>query len=196
MLTSIYFLNYTNFINISVILYFLIILITSIFIILLKDIIKVIFFFIFICLCMTELCLVLKMEFLALNFIIIYLGAICVLILFQAKLVKLLTEKFNLQTFKNNNFILIIFVLLMILFLNQIFKLIMIQNYTINLELINTSLIYTNWLNNLNTLSELKIIGLILYKYNILYLIIGCLILILAMIGTIILTLEKKKIIY
>jgi len=64
------------------------------------------------------------MEFLALNFVIIYLGAICVLILFQVKLVKLLTEK-NQQIFINNTLFvpcLIIFIIVPIIQFLSIFE--------------------------------------------------------------------------
>ena len=53
---------------------------------------------------------------------------------------------------------------------------------------------YNNWIYNLNIVDTLKMLGIYLYNYNAIYLLIGSLILIVAMIGAIILTLEKKKI--
>jgi len=53
--------------------------------------------------------------------------------------------------------------------------------------------LYHSWIDNLDILDTLKIIGIYIYHYNFIYLIIGSLILIVAMLGAIILTLEKKK---
>jgi len=137
------------------------------------------------------------MEFLALNFIIIYLGAICVLILFQVKLVRLLTEK-NQQIYINNTlfipFLLIFFIIPIIQFFSIYYLYFISFNDILLTSNINSQFfIYNFWIDNLNILDTLKIIGLYIYHYNFIYLIIGSLILIVAMIGAIILTLEKKK---
>lgn len=198
MLLNYYFLNYSFILNLFIILIFFFILLSTIFVILIKNTIHAIFFFMFICLYITELCILLQMEFLALNFVIIYLGAICVLILFQVKLVKLLTEK-NQQIFINNTLFvpcLIIFIIVPIIQFLSIYYLYFIS---FNEALINNNIndyifFYNNWIYNLNIIDTLKIIGLYLYNYNYIYLLIGSLILIIAMIGAIILTLEKKYI--
>jgi len=136
------------------------------------------------------------MEFLALNFVIIYLGAICVLILFQVKLVRLLTEK-NPQIFINNTLFvpcLIIFIIVPLIQFLSIYYLyfISIDDALLNNYINEYNFSYNNWIYNLNILDTLKVIGLYLYNYNSIYLIVGSLILIIAMIGAIILTLEKK----
>lgn len=99
-------------------------------------------------------------------FIIIYLGAICVLILFQAKLVRLLTEK-NPNVFISNELFvpcLIIFIILPIIeFFSIYFLLINNSNefmITSNID-VNQLFSYNNWLNDLNNLDTLKIIGFI-----------------------------------
>jgi len=198
MLKNFYFLDNVLLLNSFIISIFFLILLSTIFVVLIKDTIHAIFYFMFICLYMTELCILLQMEFLALNFIIIYLGAICVLILFQAKLVRLLTEK-NPNVFISNELFvpcLIIFIILPIIeFFSIYFLLINNSNefiITSNID-INQLYLYNNWLNDLNNLDTLKIIGIYIYKYNAMYIILGSLILILAMLGAIILTLEKKK---
>lgn len=197
MFLNYYFLNYSFILNLLIIIIFFFILISTIFVILIKNTIHAIFFFMFICLFITELCILLQMEFLALNFVIIYLGAICVLILFQVKLVKLLTEK-NQQIFINNTLFvpcLIIFIIVPIIQFLSIYYLYFIS---FNESLLNNNIneyifFYNNWIYNLNIIDTLKMIGLYLYNYNYIYLLLGSLILIIAMIGAIILTLEKKK---
>jgi NADH:ubiquinone oxidoreductase subunit 6 (subunit J) len=139
------------------------------------------------------------MEFLALNFVIIYLGAICVLILFQVKLVRLLTEK-NQQIFINNSLFipcLIIFIIIPIIQFLSIYYLyfISIDDLLLNNYINDYIFFYNNWIYNLNIVDTLKMLGVYLYNYNAIYLLIGSLILIVAMIGAIILTLEKKKLI-
>lgn len=199
MLINYYFLNYLFILNILIIGLFFLILISTLFVILIKNTIHAIFFFMFICLYITELCILLQMEFLALNFVIIYLGAICVLILFQVKLVRLLTEK-NQQIFINNTLFipcLIIFIIIPIIQFLSIYYLyfISLNDLLLNNYINDYIFFYNNWIYNLNIVDTLKMLGIYLYNYNAIYLLIGSLILIVAMIGAIILTLEKKKII-
>jgi len=197
MFLNYYFLNYSLILNMLIIIIFLCIFISTIFVILIKNTIHAIFFFMFICLYITELCILLQMEFLALNFVIIYLGAICVLILFQVKLVKLLTEK-NQQIFINNTLFVPCLIIFLIIPIIQFLSIYYIYFISLNDALLNNYIneyifLYNNWIYNLNILDTLKLIGLYLYNYNSIYLLIGSLILIIAMIGAIILTLEKKN---
>jgi|JI81BgreenRNA_FD_contig_123_74063_length_1920_multi_7_in_2_out_0_2 NADH-ubiquinone oxidoreductase chain 6 len=196
MFLNYYFLNYSFILNLLIIIIFFLILLSTIFVILIKNTIHAIFFFMFICLYITELCILLQMEFLALNFVIIYLGAICVLILFQVKLVKLLTEK-NQQIFINNTLFVPCLIIFIIVPLIQFISIYYLYFISFNDTLLNNYLneyifFYNNWIYNLNIIDTLKLIGLYLYNYNYIYLLIGSLILIIAMIGAIILTLEKK----
>lgn len=196
MITNFFFINEFILLNNLIISIFFFIFISCFFIIFLKDTIHVIFYFMFVCLYLTELCILLKMEFLALNFIIIYLGAICVLILFQVKLVRLLVEK-NSNLYLNNILFLpclIIFIILPVLQFSSIFFLLT-DSFIINLNLstsLTTNLNSVKWINYLNTTNTLQILGLYIYKYKPIYLIVGSLILIIAMIGSIILTIEQK----
>lgn len=97
------------------------------------------------------------------NFIIIYLGAICVLILFQAKLVKLLTEK-------NNKFILNSFLFIPCLFIFLFFP--MMQFFSIyfatyEFDLLQISTLnqffsdfnYINWFDKFKNVNTLVVIG-------------------------------------
>ena len=197
MFLNYYFLNYSFILNLLIITIFFLILLSTIFVILIKNTIHAIFFFMFICLYITELCILLQMEFLALNFVIIYLGAICVLILFQVKLVKLLTEK-NQQIFINNTLFVPCLIIFLVIPLIQFLSIYYLYFISFNDALLNNYIneyifFYNNWIYNLNIIDTLKLIGLYLYNYNYIYLLIGSLILIIAMIGAIILTLEKKN---
>lgn len=108
---------------------------------------------------------IIKYGIFSLNFIIIYLGAICVLILFQAKLVKLLTEK-------NNKIILNSFLFIPCLFIFVFFPLmqfisIYFSTYEFDLTtltLLNQNfpdLTYINWFNNFKNINTLIVIGFI-----------------------------------
>lgn len=194
MLSAFYFIHYGIILNYLLVGLFILILISTFFIIILRDIIHIIFFYMFICLYMTELSILLNMEFLALNFIIIYLGAICVLILFQAKLVKLLTEK-------NNKIILNSFLFIPCLFIFLFFPImqfISIYFSTYEFELLNLNnlnyfadLIYINWFDKFKNINTLVVLGIYLYQYNFINILIGSLVLLIAMIGAIILTLTQ-----
>jgi NADH-ubiquinone oxidoreductase chain 6 len=132
------------------------------------------------------------------DFVIIYLGAICVLILFQVKLVRLLSEK-NQQIYINNTLFIPCLLIFFIIPIIQFFSIyyvyfISFSDIVLKATINNQYFLYSNWIYNLNTTDTLKIIGLYIYNYNYIYLIIGSLILIVAMIGAIILTLEKKRI--
>lgn len=98
-------------------------------------------------------------------FILIYLGAICVLILFQAKLVKLLTEK-------NNKFILNSFLFIPCLFIFLFFPImqffsIYLATYEFDLLQINTlnqyftDFSYINWFDKFKSINTLVVIGFI-----------------------------------
>lgn len=131
------------------------------------------------------------------NFIIIYLGAICVLILFQVKLVRLLTEK-NSEIFISNTLFIPFLLIFFIIPIIQFFSIYYLYFISINDILFTSNInyqnfLYNNWIYQFNMLDNLKIIGLYLYNYNSIYLIIGSIILIVAMIGAIILTMEKKN---
>lgn len=98
-------------------------------------------------------------------FIIIYLGAICVLILFQAKLVRLLTEK-NQQIFLNNIiFIPCLFIFLIIPLIQMLTIYHLLFNSSLDIFIsnneINQFFFYNNWINDLNFNDTLKIVGFI-----------------------------------
>merc|ERR1712023_229768 len=118
---------------------------------------------------LTELTILLKMEFLALIFIIIYIGAVCVLMLFHIKLIKTFIHRSSLIDVNG----------LFIPFTNVVICLPLLQII---------SLLCEKPLNESN-----KLLGYLLYNVYFIYLIFGSFILFVAMIGSIFLTLIKKK---
>ena len=69
--------------------------ITAFLMILTESSVHSILYLMFLFLYLTELTILLKMEFLALIFIIIYIGAVCVLMLFHIKLIKTFVHRFD-----------------------------------------------------------------------------------------------------
>ncbi len=119
------------------------------------------------------------------------------LILFQVKLVKLITEK-NQNLFLNKGlFLPCIFLFIIIPGFQFLSIYIFYNNEFLTIEVYHSFRIINLepavWINHLSRLDPLKVIGIYIYKYNCIYLILGSLILVLSMIGAIILTLEKKK---
>ena len=71
-------------------------LVTGLLIILTESSVHSILYLMFLFIYLTELTLMLKMEFLALIFIIVYIGAVCVLMLFHIKLIKTFVHRLSL----------------------------------------------------------------------------------------------------
>ncbi len=184
--------------------------ITGLLIILTESSVHSILYLMFLFVYLTELTLILKMEFLALIFIIVYIGAVCVLMLFHIKLIKTFVHRFD--NSNNNSLFLSFLFLSIILPLIQIFTLSLTRNITDitdnfvlskiivlyikdikcqtdNLELYN----FESLIQNFELLNSTQILGFLLYNIYYIYLIIGSLILLVAMVGSIILTLVKKK---
>lgn len=185
-------------------------LITALFIILTESSVHSILYLMFIFVYLTELTILLKMEFLALIFIIIYIGAVCVLMLFHIKLIKTFIHRFD----NLHNKELLIPFLIVSIFIP------LIQIITLSLEktedelkkniiiykkiplylkeegFYSTNKIhfnYTNWIDLYETVKSTEILGYLIYNIYFIYLIFGSLILLIAMIGSIYLTLIKSK---
>lgn len=130
------------------------------------------------------LCL-LEYEFLALIFIIIYVGAIAVLFLFVVMMLdikNLNVTKDSLKYFPFGSFIGLIFVIEILLVISNNFK----SNPYFTSFLSNS---YTNWLDKIDLFTELESFGQLLYSFYMLQFLIAGLILLLAVIGAVVLTL-------
>lgn len=165
MISNFFFLNNFQLLNNFILINFFLILLSTLFIIIIQNTIHAIFFFMLICIYLTQLTLFFQMEFLALSFIIIYLGAICVLILFQVKLVKLITEK-NEQLFLNNTLFipsLLIFLIIPCIQFSIIYFSFFntTNNFFYSNEIDMQQFNYNEWIFLLNNIDTLKIIGYI-----------------------------------
>lgn len=204
------FLNCQLFFNFFLIFLGFLFIITALCMILTESSVHSILYLMFILLYLTELTIVLKMEFLALIFIIVYIGAVCVLMLFHIKLIKTFIHRFDNL---NNNYlffpVLIVSIILPFIqiltlsfqFQNNIiveniasYKLFLMHYKEMNFTLDYTQASnYTSWVNLLDSLTSTQILGFLLYNVYFIYLILGSLILLVAMIGSIFLTLIKQK---
>lgn len=165
--------------------------------------IHVILFLMFLFLYLTELTLILQMEFLGLIFIIIYIGAVCVLMLFHIKLIKTFLLKtiniYNEHIFSSFFFIFILLPILQLKTFNNVFfnTFDLNEEFSLNLILDNNLLVlnldYIFWLDLIDYMTQLKLFGIFLYNLQILNLLFAAIILFIAMIGTIILSLNHKK---
>lgn len=131
------------------------------------------------------LLLMVKAEFLAMMFLMIYIGAIAVLFLFVIMMLNVKVIELN----ENLIQYLPLSGLISLIFLFEIFFLLKGNNY---FETIS-SISYVNWGDVLNSKSNMEVIGEVVYTYYfILFLVVG-LILLVAMIGPIVLTLNKNR---
>ena len=136
-------------------------------------------------------------EFVALLFIVVYVGAIAVLFLF---VVMMLNIRVNPQTDTRNSlaFLGIVVITLiafqLLLILNYDFISLSIQDVFVNSQ-INNFLTYDVWFDNYFILTNIEAIGFVLYtEYSYLF-ILSSLILLVAMIGVIVLTLHQRTLV-
>merc|ERR1712242_150695 len=89
------------FLNLDILYFFFLILlgiffiITSVLMILTESSVHSILYLMFLFLYLTELTILLNMEFLALIFLIVYIGAVCILMLFHIKLIKTFIHRYD-----------------------------------------------------------------------------------------------------
>lgn len=131
----------------------------------------------------------LESEFLALTFVIVYVGAVAVLFLFVVMML-------NIKVIELNKELVHYFPiggLVGFMFLFNIF-LISINN-GISLPLSNSLMSeyeYFDWFSHIDSISNIEVIGSLVYTNQIYYFILSGLVLLVAMIGAIVLTIQKK----
>ena len=137
----------------------------------------------------TGLLFLLEIEFLALIFIIIYVGAISVLFLFVILMLNLKisnSTKDFIKYFPLLNFIGFIFLIELFIIIKD--------NYNSNPYnesfLINVN---TNWFDKIDSLSDIEILGQILYTHYIIQFLLAGIILLIAVLGSIAITITKKS---
>jgi len=126
----------------------------------------------------------LEIEFISLLFVLVYVGAIAVLFLFVVMMLDIKITKYE----KDLLFYLPIGGFLGIIFLLEVF--LSLQENLVPLLPSSGREIYTNWLVLIDSLTNLDVLGQILYTYYFFYFLIAGIILLLAMVGAIVLTLN------
>jgi len=185
-------------------------LVTALLMILTESAVHSILFLMFLFLYLTELSILLQMEFLGLIFLIVYIGAVCILMLFHIKLIKIFVHKFdninNKELFLPFVFISILLPLFQLLTLifeqptntlkENIFfyKVLFLETgyYGFYRNTINISN-YISWVDLFDTFKLTQILGFFIYNLYFMYLLVGSIILLVAMIGSIFLTMVQKK---
>ena len=136
-----------------------------------------------------SLLFLLECEYIALLFIMIYVGAIAVLFLFVVMMLDTKTvnvKKDLLKYFPFGSLIGIIFSLEIFFLIGKNFK----SNSYIDSVLFN---FYTNWFDKLDTLTELESIGQVLYTHYVVQFLIAGNILLLSVIGAVSLTIKTTQ---
>lgn len=194
---SLFFNNYfiiTNIYLINLLCFLLII--TALMVLLSKNSINSIFFLILCFLNSTNILIINNIEYLAILFIIIYVGAIAILFLFVIMLLNIKT--INLQN--NNNILdnLLILFLIITLIIFQTFFLNYDFNFISSLKLNEfyidlTSIKFIDWSLKYNNLNAFNILGDYLYNYYYLEIILASFLLFIPMIGAITINVKKQN---
>ena len=185
-------------INILFYLFSIILLFSSFMVITVKNSIYAVLFLVLSFIAASGLLLLLKCEFLALMFIIIYVGAIAVLFLFVVMMLDLKITSYKkdiLKYFPFGSLIGGLFLTEILFIVNDTFQL----NPYSNFFLENT---YFSWYTRLENFTEIQSIGQVVYTQYVLQFLIAGNVLLLATIAAVVLTIntntniEKKQIIY
>ena len=175
----------------------LILILSSFMVIIVQNAVHSVLFLVLSFISSASLLFLLECEFVALLFIMIYVGAIAVLFLFVVMMLDVKTlniKKDIVKYFPFGSFIGIIFLTEILLVVSDTFK----TNPYINSSLFNY---YTNWLDKMDSLTELESIGQLLYTHYVLQFLIAGNILLLSVIGAVSLTINtnyitKKQVIF
>ena len=127
-------------------------------------------------------------EFIALMFIIVYVGAIAVLFLFVVMMLDVKIASSNKDTFKYfpiGIIIGIVFLLEIVLIITESFS---INHYTVG----NMYNYYVNWFDKVDSFTEIESIGQVMYNYYVFQFLIAGNILLLAAVSVVVLTLSSK----
>jgi NADH:ubiquinone oxidoreductase subunit 6 (subunit J) len=190
LISSKFIIIYINMLNFESILFYLfsaIALIASIMVINSKNPVHSVLFLILVFCNSAGLFILLGVEFLAITFIIVYVGAIAILFLFVVMMLNIKLVELN----ENMLRYLPIGALIGIIFLFEIF--LVLENNFISLNYkIDPQTINYIWDNKITSYTNIELIGNILYTNNFYLFLVASLILLVAMIGAIILTLYMQ----
>lgn len=128
----------------------------------------------------------LNIDYLALMFILIYVGAITILFLFVVMMLKIKINEKNTTKFLS--------------FINIIICCLIIYNVLLNTDIFNiylntSSLVYTDWFSNLYFVDNIKMLGQVIFTNYYFYFILAGFILLIGLISAILLSKESTKVI-
>lgn len=168
---------------------------SAIFVIYSTNTIYSVFFLILVFTNSTGLLLISEVEFISIMLIIIYVGAITVLFLFVIMMLDI-----NVLIDKNNNnnygYLPIIFLISFVFFLETFVmfsKIFTTYYHLIEQSFFKNDLFYRQFINQLDTITNIETIGQILYSYYAFFFLAAGIILLIALIGAVTLTKKEKK---
>ena len=133
------------------------------------------------------LLLLLEVEFLAMLFIIVYVGAIAVLFLFVVMMLNVKMAKYSKEVFRY----LPVGGLILLVFFMEVFLLI--EGDLISpLQASEANLYLTEWFNKVDQVTNIEVIGQVMYTYYFFFFLAASVILLVAMIGAIVLTMQVQ----
>jgi NADH-quinone oxidoreductase subunit J len=146
-----------------------------------------VFFLILVFLTSAIFLFLLEVEFISLLFVLVYVGAIAVLFLFVVMMLDIKVTRAE-----NDFFIYIpMGIFLGLIFFLEVFMTLH-ENF-VPISPLDSQQIYTNWILNLDTISNIEVLGQLIYTYYFFYFLIAGIILLVAMVGAIVLTLNFKQ---
>ena len=176
-------------INLLIYFFSIILLISSLFVITVKNSVYSVLFLIMSFVSSSSLLFLFECEFVALLFIIIYVGAIGVLFLFVVMMLDLKKGNLNkdsLKYFPFGLFLGIFFLIEILSIVSENFR----QNPYSESILVNH---HSNWYDKLDSITDMEALGQVLYTHCVLQLLIAGFILFLAVVGAVVLTVNLSK---
>jgi NADH-quinone oxidoreductase subunit J len=144
--------------------------------------------------------LLLKMDFFALCLITVYIGAVAILFIFVIMMINLKIKETSIKFFFFNNFF---WKIILIFLINIFFTFIFLNNFSylnhnffeLKYNILQTFW-YFSWTSIIFNISNIELLGNLLYSEYYLHFILASILLFIAMIASIILTMQKSKLIY
>jgi NADH-quinone oxidoreductase subunit J len=182
----------------------LLLLVSSFFVISSRNPVHSVMFLVLVFLSAAGLLFCLEVEFLALSFIIVYVGAIAILFLFVVMMLDIKIGDNSLSSFNYGLLGLSLSFLFSIGIILPLFEGVSVYPYPetsffdniklfLNVGASNTEHTYVSWLNQIDFITNLESIGQILYTYYFVFFLMSGFILFVAMTGALMLTLTLKK---
>lgn len=182
----------------------LLLLVSSFFVISSRNPVHSVMFLVLVFLSAAGLLFCLEVEFLALSFIIVYVGAIAILFLFVVMMLDIKIGDKSLSSFNYGLLGLALSFLFSIGIILPLFEGVSVYPYPetsfsdniklfLNVGASNTEHTYVSWLNQIDFITNLESIGQILYTYYFVFFLMSGFILFVAMTGALMLTLTLKK---